>query len=180
MRGFGVVPARPGNAVVALEAGSDVLVYPGGDLDDCRDWNHRHCVDFAHHMGFIRLALRAQVPIVPVVTHGSQETVVIITRGDRLARALHLDRLRINVLPVAFGVPFGLAPIPVPYVPLPAKITIEVLDPVGWDLEPEAAEDRATVERCYDEVVALMQGALDRLAQEPALPFVDPPGHPDL
>jgi 1-acyl-sn-glycerol-3-phosphate acyltransferase len=180
MRAFGVVPADHGNAHAALGSGADVLVYPGGDLEDCRDWNHRHCIEFAHHRGFVRLALRSGVPIVPVVTHGSHETLVIVNRGDRVARALHLDRLRINVMPVVLGLPFGLAPITTPYVPLPAKITSEVLEPIAWPLDPGAADDDDIVERCYAEVVATMQAALDRLAEVPALPFGDPPGHPPL
>lgn len=165
---LGIVPACHRNAEAALERGAAVLVYPGGDWDDCRSWRDRHRVELAHHTGFVRVALRARVPVVPVVSHGSHETVVVLTRGERLARALRLDRLRIKVCPIVLGLPFGVASIVVPYVPLPAKVTVEALPALAWD-------GLGDVERCYAEVVALMQAALDRLAQHPALPLLDRP-----
>lgn len=177
LRTLGIVPADPVTGATALESGADVLVYPGGDLDDCRAWRDRHRIEFGHHLGFVRLALQRRVPIVPVVTHGSHESVIILTRGDQLARALHLERFRIKVLPFVLGVPFGVAPIVVPHVPLPAKVTVEVLDPIDWHLGDGAADDPATLERCYAEVVDVMQGALDRLAAVPALPWLDTPPH---
>jgi 1-acyl-sn-glycerol-3-phosphate acyltransferase len=177
---FGVLPASPVTAEAALHRGAAVLVYPGGDVEDCRSWRERHHVDLAGHTGFVRLALRTGVPVVPVVSHGSHEADFIVTRGDRLARALGLDRLRVKVMPFVIGLPFGLAPIVVPHVPLPARVTVEVLEPVRWELDPADAEDEGTVKACYEQVVGLLQRALTRLAATPALPFVDPPPPPAL
>lgn len=166
LRRFGAVPAGGDAARQALGRGAAVLVYPGGDWEDCRPWTERNRVDLHGHAGFVRLALRARVPVVPVVGHGAHHAVVCVSRGDRLARALHLDRLRIHVLPWFVGVPFGLAPL-VPGVPLPAKVTVEFLAPFDWSRDgPGAAEDPTLVQARYDEVTAAMQAALDRLHAE--------------
>ena len=59
--------------------------------------------------GFIRLALERGVPIVPVVSIGGQETALFLTRGERLARLLALDRMfRLKVLPISLALPWGL------------------------------------------------------------------------
>ena len=47
-----------------------ILVYLGGDREACRLWTERNTVDPGGHRGFVRLALRTGVPVVPVVTHG--------------------------------------------------------------------------------------------------------------
>ncbi|MGA2521673.1 MAG: lysophospholipid acyltransferase family protein, partial [Acidimicrobiales bacterium] len=99
LRRIGAVPAAGAEAEEALHRGAAVVVYPGGDWEACRPWSDRDRVDLAGHKGFVRLALRAGVPVVPVVTHGSHHAVVVVSRGERLARRLGLNRLRINVFP---------------------------------------------------------------------------------
>jgi 1-acyl-sn-glycerol-3-phosphate acyltransferase len=166
LRRCGVLPANPANAAAALEQKAAVIVYPGGDWESCRPWTERHRVELHQRMGFVRLALRSGVPVVPVVAHGSHESIIVLTRGDRLAHVAGLDRLRINVFPMTFGFPFGLTPPFLPTVPLPTKVTVEVLEPLDWtrwyggDNEPEV------VRRCYDEMVGVLQRGLDRLASE--------------
>jgi 1-acyl-sn-glycerol-3-phosphate acyltransferase len=93
----------------ALEAGAAVLVYPGGDYEVHRPSWHRHRVDFGGRKGFIRLALDQDVPIVPVVAVGGQETALFLSRGESLAGVLGLDRLlRLKVLPVSLALPWVL------------------------------------------------------------------------
>src|SRR5204862_1326781 len=83
-------------------------------------------IDFAWRTGFVELALREGVPIVPVVAIGGQETALFLGRGRRLARALQLDRLlRLKVLPPVLGPPFGVTILDLPgRVPLPSKIAL--------------------------------------------------------
>src|SRR5205823_11022457 len=132
LRKYGTVAASPENAEEALASGAALLVYPGGDYEVHRPTWERHKVDFNRRRGFIRLALEQNVPIVPVVSIGGQETALFLTRGQRAARFLGLDRLaRIKVLPISIGPPFGVNVLDLPLrLPVPAKITIEVLPPV--------------------------------------------------
>jgi len=149
----------------AFARGHMVIVYPGSDFDSFRPFAERDRVVLAERTGFIELALRARVPILPVVTAGAQEQYVVLTRGEGLARLLDLKRrLRSNVLPIGLSIPWGLAPTLLPYVPLPTQITTAFLPAMAWpDLGPAAADDPAAIKRCYYEVEAVMQARLDAL-----------------
>ena len=128
-------------------------------------------VDFDGRKGWVRLALEHDVPIVPLVAIGGQETALFLTRGEGLARFLRLDRtLRLKVLPVSLALPWGLNVGDVAgHLPLPAKITIEALPPI--DLREQFGPD-PDVDEVYDHVVGLMQAALDALAGERRLPIL--------
>ncbi len=77
LRKYGTVAASPGNARKALESGAALLVYPGGDYEVHRPIWEANKVDFGGRKGFIKLALEHDVPIVPVVAIGGQETVAV-------------------------------------------------------------------------------------------------------
>ena len=166
LRRVGVVPAAEDAAADALRRGELVMVYPGGDLDACRPVGQRDRVELGEHRGFVKLALRQGVPLVPVVTHGGTHSTVILARGDRLARLLRLDAIRVKVFPIFAGLPFGIESVLTPPLPLPVGITVEVLRPLDWSrLGNHAADDPEVVDACYRETVEAMQAALDRLSQ---------------
>ncbi len=171
LKRFGVVGASPENAELALSSGAAVLVYPGGDREVHRPVWQRNRVDFGGRTGWVRLALEQDVPVVPVVAIGGQETSLFLSRGEGLARLLRLDRaLRLKVLPISLALPWGLNVGDfLGHVPLPAKITIETLPPI--DLREEFGPD-PDVDEVHDHVVRLMQDTLDALAAERRLPLV--------
>lgn len=167
LRGLGGMPAGHKQAEAALGQGALVLVYPGGDYEACRPWSERDRVEFGDHHGFVKLALRTGVPVVPVVAHGAHHTVIILSRGERLAHILGIDRLRIKVFPILIGPPFGINSVLTPPLPLPAAVTVEFLPALDWTgIGAEGAEDEDVVERCYREITGLMQVTLDRLHAE--------------
>ena len=180
--GVGPLMARGGgleagaeNAEAILGSGGILINYPGGDREVFRPWSERNRIDFGGRTGSIRLALRTQVPVVPAVSVGAHETVVVLARGERLAKMLGLDkRFRVSVLPLVWGPPFGLVPGGIPTFPLPAKVTVELLEPIDWSERygPEAADDPEIVRQCYDELTEKMQQAMDALAEERNLPIV--------
>ena len=173
MRKIGEVPANRRNASRALDAGLPVLVYPGGDHECFRPWTDRGRIDFAGRKGFVELALGKQVPVVPVVSHGGHHSTYIVTRGDWLGPLLGSERIRTTTFPLALQIPWGLSPIMLPGVPLPAKITIDVGEPMPWSAYgPDAANDPAIVARCYHEITGCMQATLDRLAAEHPYPVL--------
>ncbi len=171
LRRYGTLVASHENAQRAFSAGAPVLVYPGGDYETFRPSWHSDQVEFGGRKGFVRLAVEQGVPIVPVVSIGGQETALFLTRAQHLARALRLDRLaRIKVLPISIGPPFGVNVLDLPgRLPLPAKITIEVLPPI--DLRQRFGPD-PDPDEVYDHVTSVMQAALDRLADERTLPIL--------
>jgi 1-acyl-sn-glycerol-3-phosphate acyltransferase len=171
LRNFGTVAASHDNARKALEAGSAVLVFPGGDWEVSRPSWQSSRIDFGGRKGFIRLALEHDVPIVPVVTIGGQETALWLSRGDWLARMLQLDkRFRLKVLPILVAPPWGISVGDfLPRIPLPAKMTTEVLPAI--DLRKEFGPD-PDIDEVYTHVTRLMQETLDSLAAERRWPVL--------
>ena len=170
LRRIGAIPAGRNEAEAALAEGALVLDYPGGDWEACRPWSERNTIDFGGRSGFVRLALRAGVPVVPVVAHGSHDSVIVVSRGEAIARALGLGALHIKVFPILWG-PFGLTTAITPPLPMPSSITVEFLAPIDWSgFGPEAADRPDVVAACAAEVTGAMQDALDRLHVERAHP----------
>jgi len=171
LRKYGTVAANAENANEALDSGAALLVYPGGDYEVHRPSWETAKVDFGGRKGFIRLALEKDVPLVPVVSIGGQETSLFLSRGERLAQLLGLDRmLRLKVLPISLAIPWGLnVGDMLGHWPLPAKITIDTLEPIYLREEFGPNPD---LDEVYDEIVARMQQALTALQAERRLPFL--------
>jgi 1-acyl-sn-glycerol-3-phosphate acyltransferase len=171
LRKYGTVAASHENAQKALDSGAALLVYPGGDYEVHRPTWDSAKVDFGGRKGFLRLALERQVPIVPVVSVGGQETALFLSRGERLAKLLRLDKMfRLKVLPISIAPPWGLnIGDMLGHLPLPAKITIEALPAI--DLQEEFGRD-PDVDEVYDEVVHRMQSTLTALQSERRLPIL--------
>jgi 1-acyl-sn-glycerol-3-phosphate acyltransferase len=171
LRKFGTVAASTSNARKALDSGAALLVYPGGDYEVHRPTWLGNKVDFGGRQGFIKLALEHDVPIVPVVSIGGQETAFFLTRGEGLARMLWLDRLlRLKVLPISLALPWGVnVGDMLGHIPLPAKLTIETLPAI--DPRAEFGAD-PNVDEIYDHVLRVMQETLDALASERRLPLL--------
>jgi len=171
LRKYGTVAASHENAKKALRSGAAVLVYPGGDYEVHRPIWERNRIDFSGRKGFLRLALEEKVPIVPVVAIGGQETAIFLSRGEALAKLLRLDRMfRLKVLPISLALPWGLNVGDMAgHLPLPAKITIEVLPAI--DLEEEFGPD-PDIDDVYDHLLRTMQDTLDALAAERRWPVL--------
>jgi 1-acyl-sn-glycerol-3-phosphate acyltransferase len=171
LRKFGTVAASHENAHKALDSGAALLVYPGGDYEVHRPIWDGNKVDWGGRKGYIRLALEKDVPIVPVVAIGGQETSIFLSRGERLARLLGLDRaFRLKVLPISLAIPWGLnIGDMLGHVPLPAKITVEVL-PAIYPREQFGREP--DIDEINRYVLSEMQGKLDELASERRFPFI--------
>jgi 1-acyl-sn-glycerol-3-phosphate acyltransferase len=171
LRKYGTVAASQENANQALDSGAALLVYPGGDYEVHRPSWESAKVDFGGRKGFIRLALEKDVPIVPVVAIGGQETALFLSRGERLSRLLGLDRtLRLKVLPISLALPWGLnVGDMLGHIPLPAKITIQVLPPIHLR---EQFGPNPDLDDVYYEVISSMQDMLTALAADRRLPVV--------
>jgi 1-acyl-sn-glycerol-3-phosphate acyltransferase len=171
LRKYGTVAASPENADKALSSGAALLVYPGGDYEVHRPSWQSGKVDFGGRKGFIRLALAKDVPIVPVVSIGGQETALFLSRGEWLARLLMLDKVfRLKVLPISLALPWGLnIGDMLGHIPLPSKITVQVLPPIHLRREFGRNPD---IDEVYDSVIGRMQTTLDTLASERRFPVI--------
>ncbi len=163
----GLLPANPANARKALAEGAAVVVFPGGDYEVFRRWTRRNRIDFGSRKGFLRIALEAGVPVVPMTIHGAHQSTFVFTRGRWLARRLGLERLKIKVFPIVWNIPLGITPAAVPSLQLPSKVTVQIGKPIDWSYHaPEKAHDPEVLQRCYDEITGTMQRTLDELDRE--------------
>jgi 1-acyl-sn-glycerol-3-phosphate acyltransferase len=171
-RAMGVLPAAPDSIASALAAGHDVALWPGGEVDSLRPWTERDKAVLGGRTGFIRMAINAGVPIVPIATVGGPDSMPVLTRGRGLAKALQLDKIaRLKVLPFAISAPWGIAPAMLPEIPLPTKIRTAFQEPVKLARDPKKAKDDDYVERKYEEVRKSIQRGMDELARRRRLPM---------
>lgn len=176
---IGAIPADPDLAAEAFEREYSLLVYPGGEKESFRPYKLRKKIDFYQRKGFIRLALRAKVPLVPIVSIGAHESYVILHRGEEIAEKLGLkDKFRLHGFPITFrsifffwclatGVftffPLLLAPVAFAsiFIPMPAKMTFRVLPPIDCAaLVDPAKSEEENLQFIYDHVLKTMQDVL--------------------
>jgi 1-acyl-sn-glycerol-3-phosphate acyltransferase len=171
-RKMGVLPARAESIAAALERGHDVALWPGGERDSLRPWVKRDQATLAGRKGFVRLAIRTGVPIVPIATIGGPDAMPVVASGRRLAKTLRLDKFaRLKMFPIAIQLPWGISPALLPEVPLPTKIRTAFQEPIEVDPDPERADDEKYVKAKYDEVCASIQTGMDALARRRRLPL---------
>ena len=172
-RAMGVLPAAPDSISAALAAGRDVALWPGGDRDSLRKWTQRDEAVLAGRKGFVKMAIRSGVPIVPISTVGGPDSMPVLLGGRRVAKALQLDKLaNLKVFPVALQAPWGISPAMLPEIPLPTKIRTAFQDPIELDHDPERADDQDYVDQMYDEVQGSIQHGMDVLARRRRFPVL--------
>jgi 1-acyl-sn-glycerol-3-phosphate acyltransferase len=164
-----------------LRAGESVLIFPGAARESFRSFWQRREIDLGGRTGFVAQAIRWGLPITPVVSAGAHETLIVLTRGGSVARRLGIPKLvrSADVMPVLAGLPWGVWVLPfLPQLPLPAKITSEVLEPIwlpealGRSLTPADADDPAVVRAGFDVVLSRMKATLNKLYDERKWPIV--------
>jgi 1-acyl-sn-glycerol-3-phosphate acyltransferase len=168
----GAIVAHPKMAYAALRSEASLLVYPGGAEDVFRPHYLRNKIYFAGRQGFIKLALQENVPIVPVISVGAHDTLIVLADCYKIVQQLHewgmpwllgIDPL---VFPIYLGLPWGLAFGPLPNIPLPVPIYTRVCPPIIFErYGREAASDRQYVNTCYNLVTSQMQQELDNLVK---------------
>ncbi|QIR36284.1 acyltransferase family protein [Tolypothrix sp. PCC 7910] len=170
---LGAIVAHPKMASAAFDLGASVLVYPGGQYDMFRPYSQRHKINFAGNKGFIKLALKQEVPIIPLISVGAHDTLIVLFDCYNLVKQLHqwglpwLYQLDPGVFPIYLGLPWGLSIGPLPNIPLPVQIHTRVCPPIIFErYGKDAARDRDYVNACYKLVTFQMQQELDKLVRD--------------
>ena len=168
-RRMGVLPAAPDSISTALAEGHDVALWPGGEIDSLRPWTQRDQAILAGRKGFIKMAIRAQVPIVPISTVGGPDSMPILTSGRRLAKVFSFARIK--RMPLAISAPWGISPAMLPEIPFPTKIRTAFQDPIEVDHDPDRVNDDEYLTKKYCEVQNSIQHGMDVLARRRRLPL---------
>src|SRR5256714_11689863 len=126
----GGVAAHPDNAYRLLrEQGQLALVFPEGTKGPGKLYGDRYRLRRFGRGGFVEIAMRSGVPVVPIAVVGAEESMPILTTIPALARALGLPYAPITANMLLFG-PAGLL------LHFPAKFRLRVLEPVHFDVPP--------------------------------------------
>jgi len=139
----GGVSARPANAYRLLKEQRQLaLVFPEGTKGTSKSFTDRYQLRRFGRGGFVEIAMRAGVPVIPISVVGSEEAMPIVMRLPTLARALGIPYFPITANLLALG-PLGVV------TPFPAKFKLRVLNPVHFDVP--ADQDRYSKSRIMEE-----------------------------
>ena len=164
----GGVPAHPENAYRLLrEQQQLVLVFPEGGKGPGKTYNERYKLRRFGRGGFVEIAMRAGVPIVPIAVVGAEESMPILFKIPSMAKALGLPYFPVTANQLVFGPVLGN----VMY--FPTKFKLRVLDPVTFDVPPD--QERYSKSRIMDEAesirVTLQETLYDMLQQRKSIWF---------
>ena len=147
----------------------DLVVMPGGDRDTWRPGKDRYKVNFAGRKGYAKIAIQAGVPVVPVANAGAQSTLMVLTDGAPLARAMGLPQLaRAEIFPVSLSFPWGLTIGPLPHLPPPTTLRYKLGTPIQPPITVPAGEEvpQWAIDQLDAQVQAAVQELLDTLKAE--------------
>jgi 1-acyl-sn-glycerol-3-phosphate acyltransferase len=157
----GGVPAHPDNAYRLLHDQRQLaLVFPEGTKATAKSYADRYQLRRFGRGGFVEIAMRAGVPVVPIAVIGNEEAMPVLFRLPTVARALRLPYFPVTANMLAMG-PLGVV------VPLPAKFRLRVLDPIVFDAEPD--QERYSKSRVMEEaerIRTLLQATIFDLLRE--------------
>jgi 1-acyl-sn-glycerol-3-phosphate acyltransferase len=153
---IGLVAAHPANAQRLLADEERLaLVFPEGQKATRKLYWQRYRLRRFGRGGFVRTAIRAGVPIVPVAVVGAEEAMPIFAHVPLLQRLTGLIYFPVNHAFPHFGAAAAL-------MYLPAKFRIRFLEPIDLShLGPDDADDVALVQSLGEDVRALIQSELD-------------------
>ena len=153
----GGVPAHPDNAYRLLHDDQQlVLVFPEGTKATGKLVRDRYRLRRFGRGGFVEIAMRAGVPIVPMAIVGNEEAMPILWKSTRLAKLTGLPYFPITANQFVYGPLLGYL------MPLPAKFRIRVLPPITFDVEPgQARYNRGVVMEEAERIRALIQSEVD-------------------
>lgn len=144
----GGVAAHPDNAYRLLHDQHQlVLVFPEGTKATAKRYDQRYQLRRFGRGGFVEIAMRAGVPIVPIAVVGAEESMPILFKLPAVSKALGLPYFPVTANQLVLG------PILGSIVYLPAKFKLRVLDPIAFDVEP--GHDRYSKSRIMDEAEAI-------------------------
>ena len=147
---MGGVVAHPDNAYRLLkEQGQLVLVFPEGSKGPGKTYQERYQLRRFGRGGFVEIAMRAGVPVIPIAVVGAEESMPTLVNIPPLAKLLGTPYFPITANQLLFGPLLGL----VAY--LPAKFSLRVLDAVSFDVEPD--QPRYSKSRIMEEAESIRQ-----------------------
>ncbi|WP_347358973.1 lysophospholipid acyltransferase family protein [Bdellovibrio sp.] len=145
---MGFTEATYENGVNALKKGNAIVLFPEGEQGNFKPTSERYQLQ-EFKRGFVRMALEAQCPIVPVVVLGAEET--------------HINLKKLKFTKFLKGT---VIPLPLNVIPLPAKWRIRFLEPIALPYKPEAVNDSDLMNEIAQDIQEKMQTAIEEELQK--------------
>ncbi len=161
VEGVGFVTEDGAELAQAVARGDSVIVTPGGTREGCRSSLKRYRVDWGERVGYLRLALKYKLPVVPAASSGVDDTYLGLNDGYTWGKRLKVP----GRLPLWLGVgPVGLWPLSPPF---PARITLYLGEPMDLEASgPVDPADREQLLALHQRVTGAVQALLDRALAE--------------
>ncbi len=152
----GGVPAHPDNAYRLLHDDAQLaLVFPEGEKGTGKLYRDRYKLNRFGRAGFVEIAMRSGVPIVPIAVVGAEESMPILFKSKRIAKLLNVPYVPITANHLLFGPLLGTA------LYFPAKFKLRVLPPVHFGVPPDQERySRSRVMEEADRIREQLQTAL--------------------
>lgn len=154
---MGAIEGEPMATIRLLQDDQLVLVYPGGAKEALSRPEDAYRLQWENSHGFIRTALRAKKPIIPIAGLGNEELYVQVVSQDRV-RQSGVGRFISQLLGDKYVTPIymGLGALP-----FPTELHYIVGEPIRLPYEPAAADDPKTVAILHRQVTEATQRLID-------------------
>jgi 1-acyl-sn-glycerol-3-phosphate acyltransferase len=154
---MGALEGEPETAVQLLRDDQLVLVYPGGAKEALGELHEAYRLQWENSQGFVRTALRAGKPIIPVASIGNEELYLQVVSQERV-RESGIGRLVSKLLGDKYVFPLyvGLGPLP-----FPSDLHYIVGKPIRLPYSPAAADDPEVVSVAHRRVTDATQALID-------------------
>ncbi len=150
---WGQVVGVPENARKLLDMGEALLVFPEGSRGISKPFRDRYKMS-NFGLGFLRLALETDTPVVPIAVVGAEEQYVNLGNVPALARALNMPSFPLIPQLLIPGYPF----------PLPTRYHIYFGKPLRFFGDPD--DDDSVIEGKVQQVRGAIQAMIERGLQE--------------
>ena len=151
---MGFTEATYENGLNALKKGNAIVLFPEGEQGNFKPTSERYQLQ-EFRRGFVRMALEAQCPIVPVVILGAEET--------------HINLKKLKFTKFLKG---SVIPLPLNVIPLPAKWRIRFLEPIHLPYKASAVDDSELMHEIAQDIQEKMQAAIEGEIKKRGNPFL--------
>jgi 1-acyl-sn-glycerol-3-phosphate acyltransferase len=156
--GLGFVTGDDDSLGAAVGRGEHIVVTPGGPREAARSFRSNYRVDWGDHTGYLRLAFKYKLPIVPVATAGADGTYIGLTDAYAIGERLGLPHDWAWLPWVGVG-PLGIFPFSPPF---PARMHQIIGAPIiPWGRGGPDPGNRGALRRLHEQVTGRVQDLLD-------------------
>ncbi|NOZ00887.1 MAG: acyltransferase family protein [Deltaproteobacteria bacterium] len=157
LEGIGGVGGDSDELAAAVENGEHIIVTPGGVPEGTRSSLDKYRVHWGDRVGYVRLAARHRIPIVPAGAEGVDDTFIGLNNGYLTSRRFGFS----GSFPMWVGIgPLGLSPFSPPF---PVKIRTLIGKPIMDTTDPGLdPSDNDSLKRIHQKTTRAVQALLDR------------------